>query len=81
MQDLGFDVLLKGSNMQRLLIGLWTSLPVSYTHLPSIIGVNKIVRATLSRNSIFAACERNYIRKYSKYYPDLEESRVKFKVR
>ena len=29
MQDLGFDVLLKGSNMQRLLIGLWTSLRIS----------------------------------------------------
>ena len=47
----------------------------------SIIGVKTIVRATLSRNSIFAAFERNYIRKYIKYYPDLEEIRVKFKVR
>ena len=39
----------------------------------SIIGVKTIVRATLSRNSIFAAFERNYIRKYIENNADQDD--------
>ena len=31
------------------------------------------LRATLDRNSIFAAFKRNYVRKHISDYPDLEE--------
>ena len=49
MQDLGFDVLLKGSNMQRLLIGLWTSLRISLIAVVISIFLGLIVGVLMTR--------------------------------
>lgn len=40
---------------------------------PELLRYKRSLRATLSRNSIFAAFKRNYVRKHSSDYPDLEE--------
>ena len=40
---------------------------------PELLRYKKSLRATLSRNSIFAAFKRNYVRKHISDYPDLEE--------
>ena len=52
MQDLGFDVLLKGSNMQRLLIGLWTSLRISLIAVVISIFLGLIVGVLMTRKNI-----------------------------
>ena len=59
MQDLGFDVLLKGSNMQRLLIGLWTSLRISLIAVVISIFLGLIVGVLMTRKNIFRNC-KNY---------------------
>ncbi len=40
---------------------------------PELLRYKRSLRATLSRNSIFAAFKRNYVRKHILDYPDLEE--------
>ena len=40
---------------------------------PELLRYKKSLRATLSRNSIFAAFKRNYVRKHISDYPDLEK--------
>ena len=52
MQDLGFDVLLKGSNMPRLLIGLWTSLRISLIAVVISIFLGLIVGVLMTRKNI-----------------------------
>ena len=49
---LGFDVLLKGSNMQRLLIGLWTSLRISLIAVVISIFLGLIVGVLMTRKNI-----------------------------
>ena len=53
MQDLGFDVLLKGSNMQRLLIGLWTSLRISLIAVVISIFLGLIVGVLMTILKVF----------------------------
>lgn len=40
---------------------------------PNMVRYKRSLRATLSRNSIFAAFKRTYVRKHIVDYPDLEE--------
>ena len=40
---------------------------------PELLRYKRSLRSTLSRNSIFAAFKRNYVRKHISDYPDLEE--------
>ena len=44
-----------------------------YKKNPELLRYKRSLRSTLSRNSIFAAFKRNYVRKHILDYPDLEE--------
>lgn len=44
-----------------------------YKKNPEVLRYKRSLRSTLSRNSIFAAFKRNYVRKHISDYPDLEE--------
>lgn len=53
MQALGIDVLFKGSNMLRLLEGLWVSLRISLIALAISILLGLVIGALMTRKNIF----------------------------
>ena len=52
MPDLGIDVLFKGINMQRLLLGLWVSLRISLIAVVISIVLGLLVGALMTRKNI-----------------------------
>ena len=52
MQDLGLDVLLKGSNMNRLLEGLWISLRISLISVAISIVLGLLIGALMTRKNV-----------------------------
>jgi polar amino acid transport system permease protein len=53
MQALGFDVLFKGSNMQRLLEGLWISMRISLISVILSIFLGLIVGTLMTKKNLF----------------------------
>ena len=62
MQALGIDVLFKGTNMQRLLLGLWVSLRISLISVAISIVLGLLVGALMTRkNPAIRAFTRVYL--------------------
>ena len=62
MQALGIDVLLKGMNMQRLLLGLWVSLRISLISVAISIVLGLFIGALMTRkNPLIKAFTRIYL--------------------
>lgn len=56
MRDLGIDVLFKGSNMLRLLEGLWVSMRISLISVVISMGLGLLVGALMTRKSKAVRC-------------------------
>ncbi len=62
MQALGIDVLFKGTNMQRLLLGLWVSLRISLIAVAISIVLGLFIGALMTkRNPVIKAFTRIYL--------------------
>lgn len=62
LQNFGFDVLFKGSNMLRLLQGLWVALRISLISVALSIGLGLIVGAVMTlKNPVIKAVTRVYL--------------------
>lgn len=62
MQALGIDVLLKGKNMQRLLLGLWVSLRISLISVAISIVLGLVIGSLMTRkNPVIKIFTRIYL--------------------
>ena len=62
MQDLGIDVLFKGSNMERLLLGLWVSLRISLISVAISIVLGIIIGMLMTgKNVVIKVFTRVYL--------------------
>ena len=62
MQALGIDVLFKGTNMQRLLLGLWVSLRISLISVAISIVLGLVIGSLMTRkNPVIKVFTRIYL--------------------